>query len=60
MSKAIIVDCTCQHRLQDELHGKGKRVANQVHGKDTTGLPSGAGAFRCTVCLKIHKVSIKQ
>ena len=35
----MIKDCTCEHKEQDRLHGKGKRVYNK-----------GEKMARCTVC----------
>lgn len=32
--------CNCEHKTQDELHGKGNRVHN----------PTAKGKLRCTVC----------
>lgn len=44
--------CTCQHDVQDKLHGNNVRVANstQKGDKDTT-------EVRCTVCKKVHRVN---
>ena len=42
----MILKCTCKHKEQDELHGKGKRVFN----KTTNG-------YKCTVCLRETKVN---
>lgn len=38
----MIIKCTCEHKGQDELHGKKNRVHN----------PCSKGYQRCTVCLK--------
>ena len=35
----MISSCTCKHKEQDKLHGKGNRVFNQ-----------GTKEYRCTVC----------
>lgn len=35
----MIATCTCTHKGQDELHGRGKRVFNL-----------GKTSYRCTVC----------
>lgn len=37
------IKCTCQHKFQDQQHGKGIRVANPITGKSQ-------GNGRCTVC----------
>lgn len=41
----MIVKCVCKHEQQDNLHGKGKRVANET----------AKGEYRCTVCGAMHK-----
>lgn len=43
-----IVKCTCQHEQQDNMYGKGNRVANST---------SKANQYRCTVCktLRVEK-----
>jgi len=43
-----IINCNCQHTEQDKLHGKNKRVANQMVTK------AGQSKYRCTVCLREH------
>lgn len=40
----MIIKCTCNHKAQDELNGKGMRVAN-----------TGTKEVRCTVCGKASK-----
>ena len=40
----MIVNCTCEHKYQDETYGKGRRVANKA-GKDSN-------PMKCTVCGK--------
>lgn len=40
-----IKKCTCVHKEQDELHGKGNRVHN----------PNGKGDYKCTVCSNLKK-----
>lgn len=37
--KTKILPCICQHKAQDELHGKGNRVYNKTTSQ-----------YRCTVC----------
>jgi hypothetical protein len=41
-----IIQCSYEHKFQDEKHGKGNRVANWAPKQD---------GWRCTVCGKIHK-----
>ena len=38
-----IKTCTCEHKDQDEMYGKGQRVHN---------LGTKTNVWRCTVCLK--------
>lgn len=40
-----ITECNCEHKAQDEFHGKGQRVHNYA--------PK-AEEWRCTVCGKKH------
>ncbi|ARM71097.1 hypothetical protein pVco7_gp108 [Vibrio phage pVco-7] len=47
------VKCDCKHEGQDELHGKGMRVANKISSKD-------GNMVRCTVCKKESRVSEKK
>lgn len=42
----MILKCTCIHKDQDELHGKGNRVYNVLK----------TPAARCTVCGKERNV----
>jgi len=43
-----IKKCTCNNKFQDQIHGKGMRVANECKStKDAT-----RKKFRCTVCGK--------
>lgn len=42
-----LVKCTCTHESQDNLHGKGNRMANTMR----------TGQLKCTVCGTIHGVS---
>ena len=46
MSCAII-KCTCSHAGQDELYGKGMRLANSCKEK-----AGGQCEWRCSVCKK--------
>ena len=48
----MILSCTCIHPDQDKLHGRGKRVHNQMQR-------SGGGAikYRCTVCKNEREAS---
>lgn len=39
-----IKSCTCEHKYQDEKHGKGKRVHNPGKGQN------GSTEWVCTVC----------
>lgn len=39
--------CSCNHKGQDDLHGKGRRVFNKLKGKTSTD-----ERYRCTVCGK--------
>ena len=41
MSEATIKVCSCDHKGQDSLHGKGRRVHNYC---------GNSGHWRCTVC----------
>ena len=41
MSKAVIKTCLYEHKAQDELHGKQRRVMN---------FADKAKVFTCTVC----------
>ena len=45
------VNCTCEHTVQDSLHGRGVRIANSTAKQDVTYVE-----VRCTVCKKIHRV----
>jgi hypothetical protein len=47
ISGSTIIVCTCEHKEQDELHGKYKRVGNYI-GSSTKDSPKA----RCTVCGK--------
>ena len=39
-----LVKCTCINETQDELYGKGNRMANEMR----------SGQLRCTVCSTVH------
>ncbi len=43
----MIIKCSCEHKYQDKVYGKGRRVMNPT---------SSMGQYRCTVCgaEKIH------
>ena len=45
----MVRQCACQHKSQDKLHGKGKRVMNpcKIPGVDKP-------AVKCTVCSKVY------
>lgn len=36
----MISTCTCTHKGQDKIHGKGRRVHNKTNNE----------GYRCTVC----------
>lgn len=44
----MILPCTCEHKAQDELHGKGMRVFNWAKNANNK-----QGGYRCTVCGKV-------
>lgn len=43
-----IVKCSCKNEYQDEVYGKGLRLANRAKPKEK------GNTFRCTVCLAMH------
>jgi len=47
----MILPCICQHKQQDELHGKG----NRVHNKCKRRVP-GWTPWRCTVCGRVQEI----
>jgi len=47
----IILNCSCQHKFQDENYGKGKRVHNIITKQDKSA--------RYTVCTNINFTGIK-
>lgn len=52
MNKTKMVSCTCQHAAQDEMHGKGIRVATPVNTQQKKNL----FVVRCTVCGREHSL----
>ena len=44
-----IIQCNCKSEFQDEIYGKGMRLAN-IAGKDK---PS---AYHCTVCGREYRI----
>ena len=46
----MIMKCSCKHKQQDKLHGKGNRVFNKTMKLNT---------YRCTVCLKEKMIGSK-
>lgn len=46
-----LVQCTCISPQQDEMHGKGVRVANTTKAQDKD-----RAEVRCTVCQRLHTV----
>lgn len=49
-----ILSCTCIHRIQDEICGKGRRVHNFAPS-----LYSGNEGWRCTVCVATKPLDTK-
>jgi hypothetical protein len=47
----MILSCSCQHEVQDKLHGKGKRVFNPMGMQGKSG-------YRCSVCKSVNKSSV--
>ncbi len=47
------VKCTCEHKTQDEMYGKGVRIANATAKQDDK---AGTADVRCTVCSRVHRV----
>lgn len=43
---AIVRKCSCEHDVQDKLHGSGQRVWNETHN-----------GYRCTACGKSEIVA---
>ena len=43
----MILPCSCEHRGQDILYGRGNRVHNPCKPKEKTDY------WRCTVCLTV-------
>jgi transposase-like protein len=46
--------CKCVHQTQDQFHGKGIRVVNEVKKAD----PKDIQRYRCTVCGTIHDKTV--
>lgn len=44
MSRTMILKCSCQSSVQNEMHGSGMRVHNEITDTRTT------NNWRCTVC----------
>jgi len=51
VEKIAIVKCDCKHAFQDARYGAGNRVANYALKESD----ANNGAYRCTVCSKVHK-----
>jgi len=49
----VKVQCNCAHEFQDKEHGKNIRVANATKKQDQQ-----RADVRCTVCSRIHTVSV--
>ena len=45
--KTKIMQCTCNHKYQDQQYGLNKRVHNPCPGKSANEI-----VYRCTVCSK--------
>ena len=45
MENEMILPCTCEHKMQDEMYGHKMRVHNAVPQ------PSAPDQWRCTICL---------
>jgi hypothetical protein len=45
--------CTCEHKGQDRLHGRGMRVFNECKGQAGRADDGERKALRCTVCGKM-------
>lgn len=46
------INCNCDCKGQDALHGKGVRIGNKTSNKD-------GNVYRCTSCQKEHRVAKK-
>lgn len=44
-----VLSCTCEHRAQDRLYGKGKRLFNERAADQKN-----SRSFRCTVCGRVE------
>ena len=47
-----IKKCTCKHKYQDKIYGKGNRVHNEIGSNVCVGKLKG---YRCTVCENVKK-----
>lgn len=47
MENSKILSCSCEHKFQDEMYGKQKRVHARMKQMDAKG-----NMYRCGVCLK--------
>jgi hypothetical protein len=47
----IVQSCTCVHKQQDEIHGKGRRVFNYAKKNES---------WRCTVCKREVREPVKK
>jgi len=52
------IQCSCKHAQQDEMHGKGTRIANTLKKNQLD--KSTEIQVRCTVCGAIHRVDESQ
>ena len=52
------IACSCKHEQQDEMHGKGVRIANTL--AKSAADKSHEVQVRCTVCGAIHRVNESQ
>ena len=53
-----IKPCTCQHAMQDKMHGRGNRVHNACMPEGGKGGNRFKGA-RCTVCGNVKTVQLR-
>lgn len=52
MKKSEVLFCSCQHKYQDKIYGKQKRLHN---ARSEENARKGNGKYRCTVCGTIKK-----
>ena len=50
----MIKKCICEHKHQDQIHGKGRRVMNEIKVSRPGDPP--LPAVRCTVCKKTWRM----